>query len=62
MPEIIIQPDGDLLVPRGYAEDNEFFMSLLESLVDKDTHTSLANFFEISEQSEVLFGNPGLCG
>jgi len=59
---IEIQPDGSLLIPRGHSADNQFFISLLKDLVDQESQDSLSGFFEISEQSEVIFGNPGLCG
>ncbi len=62
MPEIIIQPDGSLLIPRGHSADNQFFISLLEDLLDKEAQESLSGFFEVSEQSEIIFGTPGLCG
>lgn len=62
MPEIIIQPDGNLLVPRGVSADNQFFISLLKELVDEDSQDALLSFFEVSEQSETIFGTPGLCG
>lgn len=62
MPDIIIQPDGSLLIPRGHSADNQFFISLLRDIVDKDVNESLSGFFEVSEQSETLFGEPGLCG
>jgi len=62
MPEIIIQPNGDLLIPRGHSEENQFFTSLLEDIVDEETQNSLADFFAVSEQSDTIFGTPGLCG
>ncbi len=62
LPDIVIQPDGSLLVPRGYSADNQFFTSLLKDLVDEDERNSLSSFFKTSEQSEVIFGTPGLCG
>lgn len=62
MPEIVIQPDGSLLVPRGLSAENQFYTSLLEDLVDEDTQNSLSRFFDVSEQSEIIFGSPGLCG
>lgn len=62
MPEIVIQPDGNLLIPRGHSADNQFFNSLLKGFVDEDTQDSLSHFFEISEQSDVIFGTSGLCG
>lgn len=62
MPEIIIQSDGNLLVPRGVSADNQFFISLLKELVDEESQDALLSFFEVSEQSERIFGTPGLCG
>ncbi len=62
MPDIIIQPDGSLLIPRGHSADNQFFISLLNDLVDQNVQDSLIGFFEVSEQSEIIFGTPGLCG
>lgn len=60
LPEIVIQPDGTLLIPRGNHVDNQFFISLLKDLVEDQD--ALLSFFEVSEQSEVIFGTPGLCG
>lgn len=62
MPDITIQSDGSLLIPRGHSADNKFFTSLLKDLTDESEQRSLAEFFEISEQSEAIFGDPGLCG
>lgn len=62
MPDIVIQPDGSLLIPRGYSADNQFFIALLEDFADEDARDSLLDFFQISDQSEAIFGTPGLCG
>ncbi len=62
MPEIVIQSDGSLLIPRGLSAENQFFTSLLKDLVDENDQDSLSKFFDVSEQSEVIFGSPGLCG
>lgn len=62
MPEIVIQPDGNLLVPRGYVEENEFFKSFLTDIISEGEQESLEGFFGVSEQSERIFGDPGLCG
>lgn len=62
MPDIVIQPDGSLLIPRGHSADNQFYISLLKELAEEDAQDSLLSFFEVSEQSEVIFGDPGLCG
>ncbi len=58
---IIIQPDGSTLVPRGTAADNQFFLDLFED-ADPEILQSLSDFFQMNEESEILFGSPGLCG
>ena len=62
MPEITIQPDGALVVPRGASSDNQFYSELLADMVTEDTRASLEVFFAIAEDSEIIFGSPGLCG
>ena len=62
MPEIIIQSDGSFLIPRGSSEDNAFFLSFLEDLVDPEALDALSGFFSIAEDSEIIVGEPGLCG
>jgi len=62
MPEIIIQADGSLLIPRGKDSDNKFFRELLAGIVDSKEMESVNDFFAVSEDSEILFGSPGLCG
>jgi len=62
VPEIVIQPDGSLLIPRGFAHDNQFYVKLLQNMVNEDTRDALDDFFAICEKSEIIFGSPGLCG
>lgn len=62
MPEIIIQPDGSFLIPRGTVEENSFFRDLLNDLIDEDQKSSLSSFFSATEESEIIFGSSGLCG
>ena len=62
MPEIVIQADGTFLVPRGHTSDNQFFLKLLRDMVDDDTRVLLDDFFAVTEDSEIIFGSPGLCG
>ena len=62
MPDIIIQSDGSLLVPRGLSADNQFFSDLIKDIADEDVHKALENFFLSNEESEIIFGSPGLCG
>lgn len=59
MIEIIIQPDGSLLVPRGTTAENE---TLRQVLADIDDPQALENFFSITEDCERLFGDQFLCG
>lgn len=62
MPEIIIQPDGSMLIPRGSHVENQFFLDLTKDIVDEETFESLLCFFDVSEQSENISGISGLCG
>lgn len=59
MIEIIIQPDGSLLIPRGTASENEIVRQLMNDVQDPE---SLDNFFAITENCERLFGDQFLCG
>lgn len=59
MIEIIIQPDGSFLVPRGTNEENQVLRDLLP---DVDDPAALENFFAITEDCERLFGDQFLCG
>jgi len=60
--EIIIQPDGNVLLPRGFSVDNHFLIELFHDLVDENTRQSLIDFFRTAEESEIIFGSPGFCG
>ena len=62
MHEIIIQSDGTFLIPRGHAADNQFFSELFREMATEDIRVSLENFFATTEDSELIFGSPGLCG
>ncbi len=62
MPEIIIQPDGSMLIPRGDVEDNQFFCLLLQDMTHSEEFDALLNFFSMVEDSETIMGEPGLCG
>lgn len=62
MPEIVIQQDGSLLIPRGTPADNHFLLTFLKELVDDESHDSLHDFFDISNNSELIFGTTGFCG
>ena len=58
--EIIIQENGDLLIPRGTDEDNDFYRSLLDDTISEDSLEMLDVFFGM--KSEKIFGNRALCG
>ncbi len=62
MPEVIIQEDGDVLIPRGTARENQFYKELLKDMVSDDTRESLDKFFAVTDDSEIIFGSSGLCG
>lgn len=57
--ELIIQPDGSLLISRGDSAHNELMCQILKGHTDIE---ALQAFFSISEESELLFGQPNLCG
>lgn len=57
--EILIQANGTCLVPRGTSLQNEMICNLLSGLTELE---DLHNFFAITDDSEVIFGEPGLCG
>lgn len=63
MPEICITlyPDGTILIPRGSAEDNQFFLELLEGMVDKEELQATSDFMSATDDSEIIFGDR-LCG
>lgn len=56
----MIQPDGSILVPRGNAEQNHVSMGILQGQTGDDAH--LEHFFEVADESELLFGDSELCG
>lgn len=62
MPEIIIQTDGDVLIPRGTARENQFYKDLLKDMVADNTRDSLDKFFAVTDDSEIIVGSSGLCG
>ncbi len=58
--ELIIKPDGSIMVCRGSVKQNEITSDLLrDSISDKD---ALSNFLAVSDDCEVLFGEQSLCG
>ena len=60
--EIIIEPNGSLLIPRGDPQENDFYRSVFDGLLDAEQLESLNAFFAMSEDSEQLYGERGLCG
>ena len=57
--EIILQPDGTILVPRGDHEQNEV---LLHFLGEVKNGNELKAFLSAGENSEDIFGEKELCG
>jgi len=62
MPEIVINPDGSLVIPRGTASENQFFLDLLQDMLDSEHKQEVEAFFAFLEQSERLVGDSNLCG
>ena len=60
--EIIIQPDGSFLVPRGNFQENQLVKELFTDIVEQDEFNALEDFLAVSENFEQIFGSPGLCG
>lgn len=60
--EIIIQPDGSLLLNRGDAEHNAVMMELVDALCSNDNKESLQHFFSFVDENEQVFGDGGMCG
>lgn len=59
---ITIQPNGDILVPRGSSLENQVMFSILKNDIDDETCQQLQSFFNFIEQREQIFGTEGLCG
>ncbi len=57
--ELIIQTDGSMLISRGSSSHNELLYQILKDHTDIE---ALQAFFSMSEESELLFGQPNLCG
>lgn len=60
--EIVIQPDGSFLVPRGNSQENQFVKELFTDIVEQDEFSALEDFLAVSENFEQIFGLSGLCG
>ena len=56
---LIIRPDGTLLIRRGSSKHNKIVRDLVEGMVEPD---KLTDFFKITENSEIIFGEVNLCG
>lgn len=57
--EIVILPDGSLMLERGSEAQNNQLQRLLEGFLTDD---SLHQFTSLLEDSELLFGDTTLCG
>lgn len=61
--EIILNPDGTVIVPRGIGRDNKLLIDILSNVVDSE---KLSNFLSSLSESDVLFGDDfihsRLCG
>jgi len=57
--EIILLPNGSLMVKRGSPEQNKVLLELLEGSLTDD---SLQQFTSLVDDAEILFGDTTLCG
>jgi hypothetical protein len=58
--EITILPDGTLLVPRGFKDQNEMVRQLLiEEVADPE---ALSRFLAVADECQVLYGKSTYCG
>ena len=62
MPEITINPDGSLVIPRGTPSENQFFSELLQDVLSFEQIQEIRTFFAFSAENERLVGNSNLCG
>ena len=58
--DIVIRPDGSLLIERGTKEQNNLFLRLLEGNVEDPE--ALRSFMSLTENAEILIGDTTLCG
>ena len=56
--EIIIEPNGKMLIPRGSQEQNDFLLSVFEGVLDTD----ILDHFFAGGSEETIFGERNLCG
>ena len=64
MIEIIIEPDGSFLVPRGSEDNNSFWTQLLDTELNEEKKQELDDFFS-AISSEIILNNTtetNLCG
>ncbi len=57
--EIILLPDGSMMLERGSPEQNKILLELLEGSLTDD---SLHQFTSFIDDAEILFGDTSLCG
>lgn len=57
--ELVFNPDGTVLIPRGNKAEDEVLKVFMTDLVDEK---SLVSFYSISENTDLLFGDCTLCG
>ena len=58
--DIVIEPDGSLLIERGTKEQNNLLLRLLEgNIIDPE---SLRQFISMTDAVEIIDGDTTLCG
>ena len=60
--EIIIQDNGDILIPRGEHSDNMLVRSMLSEICNEETCDSVDNFLSYTDNNTMIFGNETFCG
>lgn len=60
--EIIIQDNGDILIPRGEHGDNMLVRSMLSEICNEEICSSVDNFLSYTDNNTMIFGNETFCG
>lgn len=59
--EIIIQPDGTILIPRGTKQENSLIRDLVSDM-QGPSQDAIEAFLSVTDNSELLFGETTHCG
>lgn len=59
--EIIIQPDGMVLIPRGTKQENDLVRCMVDD-IEGISIDAIEAFLSVTDASELLFGETTHCG